>query len=743
MHVPDKDSGFCTPGEEALHRGESRLCKILLDGAPFAAFILKGDKFCCYVNHAAEALTGYAGEELFNMNYWDLMHPDFQELVKTRGRSRQAEEDVPSRYEVKILARGGKEKWVDVNATTLRLDGDLCTLITAIDISERKHFEEILKLAQFSVDTSADAIFWINPDGMFYQVNKSACEELGYTQEELLKLYVWDIDPLYSKKIWMETWENLKKNKSYKFETLHKTKDGKVITVEIQANYLRYGDSEYSCSFSRDITERKRIEEYLKITQLAMDKFGDPIIWVSSDGGLVYVNEAACKSLGYSKKELSSLHLWDIDPEFPPERYLKSWREEYRRRRFLQFETEHVTRDGRKFPVEVTISYIKYGDKEFLITFDHDITERKRADEALRESEEKFRVLAETSSAAIIVFQGSRMVSVNKATETITGYSREDLLRMSYWEIMHPEFRGLVKERSLARQRGVPVPTRYEVKLVKKDGEERWAELTAGRIIFMGKPAGVATLFDITNRKLAEEELQEAKDQAELYLDLMGHDINNFNQIALGYLEMANEVIKTEARLGEDSKVLIEKPIEALENSSKLIDNVRKLRKIKMKDLRLSRVDICDTLLKIKDHYTNFGGRDITIHYIPPAECMVEANELIDEIFINLIENSIKHSPPDKPLVIEILQSKACEGGKEYNRISIEDNGPGIPDDVKEKLFRRYYRGRTMARGKGLGLYLIKTLVEGFNGNVRVEDRAPGDYRKGAKFIIMIPVAEE
>ncbi len=743
MHDPDKDKGNCQPMDGALHSRESRLCAILLDEAPFAAFIFKDDKICCYANHSAELLTGYNLEELFNMKYWDFVHPDFQELVKTRGRLRQSGVSVPSRYEIKIITKNGEIRWVDLNATAISLEGDRFVLVTGIDISDRKSFEGSLKLAQFAVETSADAIFWITPEGQLFHVNKSACKELGYTWDELFELHVWDIDPLYTREKWLDEWKYLKKNLSHKFETIHRTKDGKLITVEIQATYLKYDDTEYSCAFSRDITERKRIERYLKLTQLAMDKFGDSIIWLSADGRIVYVNEAACRTLGYARDELLSMHVWDIDPDFPPERYLKGWREEYRRGVLLKFETRHIARDGRTFPVEVTASYIKYEDNEFLITFDRDITERKHAEETLRESEEKFRVLADTSSAAIIVFQDKWMVSLNKATESITGYSRDELLRMNYWEIVHPEFQQLVKQRSLARQRGVPEPSRYEVKLLTKGGEEKWVEITAGRIIYMGKPAGVATLFEITKRKRAEKELNEAKEQAELYLDLMGHDISNFNQIALGYLELANDLMISEGKLGKAQRELVEKPITALKNSSKLIDNVRKLQKMRTKDLRLSRVNICDVLSKIKDHYTHIIGRDITINYIPPDECLVVANELIDEIFTNLVENSIKHSSPDKPLVIDIIQSEICEDGKEYDRISIEDNGPGIPDEVKEKLFRRFYRGRTMARGKGLGLYLVKTLVEEFNGKVWVEDKVPGDQSKGVKFIVMIPVADQ
>ena len=90
-------------------------------------------------------------------------------------------------------------------------------------------------------------------------------------------------------------------------------------------------------------------------------------------------------------------------------------------------------------------------------------------------------------------------------------------------------------------------------------------------------------------------------------------------------------------------------------------------------------------------------------------------------------------------MVIDVLQTTVCEDGKEYSRISIEDNGPGISDEVKEKLFARFSRGETKAKGKGLGLYLIKTLVEDFHGKVWVEDRVPGDHTKGAKFVVMLP----
>ncbi|MDI6895797.1 PAS domain S-box protein [Methanocella conradii] len=481
---------------------------------------------------------------------------------------------------------------------------------------------------------------------------------------------------------------------------------------------------------------------------------------------------------------------------------------------------------------------------------------------SLRESEENFRALAQTTSAIIFFYQGESLVYVNRAAERVTGYSKDELLKMKFWEIIRPDYQKRVREYCLARQRGEQVPSPHEAGIITKGGEMRWVEITAERITYTGKPAGMATFFDITDRKHAEEKmrliqfaidnfmdssiwlnlegqiiyankatcqslgysadellsmriwdiypdcpyerflerwnkakrsgafnfqsmhvrkdgsafpvevsanylkfenkeylitfarditirkqyeeaLSDANAQTEFYLDLMGHDINNLNQVALGYLELADDAIRSGGKLGEDDIGLIEKPMVSLKGSSRLIDKVMRLRRLKSKELILEQVDICSVLSRLKDKYSHVPGRNVAINYTPSAECLVVANELIDEIFINLIENSIKHSPVDRPLIIDILQAMAREDGKAFIRVTIEDNGPGIPDDEKEKLFTRFYRGKTLAKGKGLGLYLARTLAENFGGKIRVEDRVPGDYTKGVRFIVMLPAARK
>jgi diguanylate cyclase (GGDEF)-like protein/PAS domain S-box-containing protein len=148
------------------------------------------------------------------------------------------------------------------------------------------------------------------------------------------------------------------------------------------------------------------------------------------------------------------------------------------------------------------------GEVSGLIGVAFDVTERLRAEQALRESESKFRTMAETVAAAVFIFQGDKMRYVNPAAETITGLSKQQLLSMNFWDVVHPEFRELVRERGLARQQGDAAPNAYEVKLLTNDGQEKWVDFTAGIIDFEGAPAVLGTAFDITERKRAEMLLQ-------------------------------------------------------------------------------------------------------------------------------------------------------------------------------------------------------------------------------------------
>jgi signal transduction histidine kinase len=251
--------------------------------------------------------------------------------------------------------------------------------------------------------------------------------------------------------------------------------------------------------------------------------------------------------------------------------------------------------------------------------------------------------------------------------------------------------------------------------------------------------SAVATIVDITRLKSAENALQEAKGQAEMYLDLMGHDINNLNQVGIGFLELALDELHSRGRLEPGDQLLLEKAMETQINSSKLIENVRKIQKSREGGLRYKALDISYLLEKIKEYHSSIPDRTVTIRFSPVKHCYVNANDLIWDVFTNLVGNAIKHSPPGRPLEIDMGIKKVTVKGKDLYKITIEDNGPGIPDELKGRLFTRFRKGKTKTSGRGLGLYLVKTLLEDFSGSVSVEDRVKGDYNKGTRFTVLLP----
>jgi PAS domain S-box-containing protein len=355
-----------------------------------------------------------------------------------------------------------------------------------------------------------------------------------------------------------------------------------------------------------------------------------------------------------------------------------------------------------------------------------------------KQAEDKMRLaqfaLDHSPDSSIWINGRGEIVYVNIETTKSLGYSYDELLSMKIWDI-DPDYHyeKYIESWNETKRLGA---RKIESIHVRKDGSIYPVEVSIIYLKFEDKEYLVTFDRDITQRKQAEEALSDAKARAEMYLDLMSHDIRNYNQIALGYLELAMDVLD----LDEGGRELISKPIDAVNSSSRLINNVLKLQRATGgKALKNQLIDLCDILEKIKANNSNVPGRQITINYRPAPMCNIMANDLIYDVFSNLIGNALKHTSPDKPLTIDISVKGETIGGRTYLKISIEDNGPGIPDALKGKLFTRLEQGRTKASGRGLGLYLVRTLVEDFGGKVWVEDRVTGDYRQGVRFVVALP----
>jgi PAS domain S-box-containing protein len=266
----------------------------------------------------------------------------------------------------------------------------------------------------------------------------------------------------------------------------------------------------------------RRSEEELRFSEAryrALHRDNPTMIFTLDTGGTVLsVNPTGADKLGYTIDELEGQSVLKVFHEDDRPAVTEQLREcLLNPNKAYSWQFRKIRKDGGLLWVE-ELAQAVYGLDGMLniLVVCQDVTERKQAEESLRESEEMFRVLAETSPSGICLYQGERIVYVNPATSRLFGYSEQECLQMRFWDWVHEDSKEMVRERGLARQRGEPVPSRYECRHVRKDGGEIWIIVSTGRIDYGGMPACIVTFFDITGHKRMEEELQLAHDDLEM-----------------------------------------------------------------------------------------------------------------------------------------------------------------------------------------------------------------------------------
>jgi PAS domain S-box-containing protein len=400
----------------------------------------------------------------------------------------------------------------------------------------------------FLFDNIYDIAYFIRIDGTIIEMNEAATKTYGYSKKELESMNISDLRTEEERKKLPGLLEGCYK-RGCVFQTVHKRKDGSMFPVEINSKGITLRGERALVGIARDITERKQAEEALKLSEEKFrdnDKFLNNVFNCIQDGfsvlgkdlSIIRYNPTIEKWHGkdlIGKKCYRIFHGREEPCETCPS--IRAIREKTMQREIVRdligwkeiYAYPMVNDDGE---VTGTIEQVR------------DITERKQGEDALRESEENFRAAFEQAAVGMThVSKDGRFLLVNQKFCDITGYAREELVKLTAKDITyHPDMAGetLLIERLLA---GELATFSIEKRYVRKDNVIVWVNLTVTPIFHKGTLDYLMGITeDITERKLAEEELKSAKAQAELYVDLMGHDINNIHQAALGYLELIRDM---------------------------------------------------------------------------------------------------------------------------------------------------------------------------------------------------------
>jgi diguanylate cyclase (GGDEF)-like protein/PAS domain S-box-containing protein len=254
----------------------------------------------------------------------------------------------------------------------------------------------------------------------------------------------------------------------------------------------------------------KSAEKYLDILKNIEDGYFE----VDLAGNFTFFNDSVCRIIGYSRKELMGMNNRQYTDKENLNKVFQAYNKVYKTGKSLKEFGWYITKkDGSKRYIEGSVILLKNssGKPTGFRGIARDITERKQMEKKLRNSEEKFRMLAESSAFAIMMHQGDRFIYANRAAEEISGYTEEELFSMNFWDLVHPDHRDMVKQSGYNRQQGKVLPRAYEFKIITKNGVEKWVSLSGNPIQYEDKPTALISVTDITERKIAEAALKESE----------------------------------------------------------------------------------------------------------------------------------------------------------------------------------------------------------------------------------------
>jgi PAS domain S-box-containing protein len=724
--------------EDARRQSEAQL-KAIVDNSPSNISIRDTQGRYLQVGKETRRLFGTTREKILGKTPSDFYSPDMADKMLAEDRE-VIKTGQPVTSERSITYPSGKARTVISTKFPLLEAGEVpmgvCTI--TIDITERTQAEEALRRSEAQlmavVDNSPNYIYIRGADGRYLLASKQICRLLGTTPEKIKGTSPSDYYPDdIAENFLAEDREVLRTGRTMTTERgiFYPTREARTVISTKFPLFETDGSLVGICAIVADISERKRMEEALRESEerfrAVVDNSPTAIYLKDNEGRYLLTNK---KHQEWYGDDLQGKHFSDCFPKEMADFFHATDWDVVDKRSAQEYEFEFTRPDGTlqsnfmiKFPI-----LAPNGDSMGIGGITTDVTERKKTEQALRESEELFRSAFETTAQGMaLVGLDGRWLNINDALCTITGYSHEELLAIKFQSITHPDDLETDMENLRQLLAGEISTYQREKRYVHKQGHIVWVLLSVAMI---RDPDGSPLYFvtqvqDVSGRKVAEEQLRQAQ-KMEAVGQLTGgiaHDFNNLLTIAIGNLQLLDENIQDDQPLKKHIEPALDAMFRGADLTSRLLAFARK------QILEPQIIDVNKHVSEMGDMLRRTIGEAIQIKVVlaeDPWRTLIDPTQL-EAALLNLTINARDAMPDGGMITIEVANAQldhTSEGGDlevtagPYVMIAVSDSGTGMPEDVRLRAFEPFFSTKETSKGSGLGLSMIYGFVRQSGGYV-------------------------
>ncbi len=624
-------------------------------------------------------------------------------------------------------------------------------------MADQDELDENLQRLISIIELSDDAIIGMNLNGKIVNWNRGAELIYGYSPAEAVGKSISIIIPPERRAEFLKNLEQIESGQKVKhYETVRVRKDGTMIDVSLTVSPItnKKGETIGASSIIRDISERKHEDDALREREMryrAVVESAAEAILVIQDGLIRLVNPMATTMTGFPEQEILSKPF----PSFihPDDRAIVRERHEKRLKGEAlptRYEFRVLAKDGSTKWMQISAAVIGWEGRPATLNFLTDITERKATEEVLRKSEEKYRQLVELAQEGIWAIDADGNTTyANPRMAEMFGYTPEEMMERPLFSFTDERGKEIAQKELDRRRQGIK--ERHDFEFLRKDGQRIFASLRTSPILDeAGNYRGaLAVVDDITKRREAEEALfkrtedaEDAKVRARAYFDFLAHDIANLLSPIMAYAEL----MCLDAKTPEPCKVKAGKIVNQARRASSFILSLRRLEDAELMDReRMEPLDLGklldEAVTRVKAEY---GDKRISVTVVhTPEQFKFMGGKHLQSIIIGILENSVA-TADQADIALEVKATLVGEKDHKSLRVELTDDGPGISDDLKECFIvsqdprKRFAVG--IARGVASPLLISSAIVNRLGGELRIEDRIPGDCSKGSRIVIEFPL---